>query len=137
DAMDNGRSASYTYDALNRLSTAVTAGSAGYPQWGLSWTYDRYGNRKAQTVTAGTAPPSSLSFDATRNQINSTGYTYDKNGNLTVEPLSSNYNYTYDAENRLVGFSSGSASGTYAFDGNSLRVQKTTGGAAAAYIFSG
>jgi len=37
----------------------------------------------------------------------------------------------------MVGFSSGSASGTYAFDGNSLRVQKTTGGAAAAYIFSG
>ncbi len=39
-----GRSVSYTYDALHRLKTAVTTGSANYPQWGLSWTYDRYGN---------------------------------------------------------------------------------------------
>jgi len=137
DAVDSGRSAAYTYDALGRLSTAVTQGSAGYAQWGLSWTYDRYGNRTAQTVTAGTAPPSSLSFDVTKNQINSTGYTYDKNGNLTVEPLSSNYNYTYDAENRLVAFASGGGSGIYAFDGHSLRVQKTTGGATTVYIFAG
>ena len=51
DAVDSGRSAAYTYDALGRLSTAATQGSAGYAQWGLSWTYDRYGNRTAQTVT--------------------------------------------------------------------------------------
>jgi YD repeat-containing protein len=53
DNVNNGRSATYTYDPLLRLSTAVTTGSTGYPQWGLSWTYDRYGNRTAQTVTAG------------------------------------------------------------------------------------
>jgi YD repeat-containing protein len=66
DSVDNGRSAAYTYDPLSRLSTAVTTGSTGYPKWGLSFTYDRYGNRTAQTVTAGTAPSSSLSIAARR-----------------------------------------------------------------------
>ena len=51
DNVDNGRSSAYIYDSLNRLSIASTVGgSANYPQWGLSWTYDRYGNRTAQTV---------------------------------------------------------------------------------------
>ena len=55
-------------DALNPHSTAVTAGSAAIRR-GLSWTYDRYGNRTAQTVTAGTAPPSSLLFDVTKDRV--------------------------------------------------------------------
>ena len=59
DNVDNGRSVTYIYDPFNRLSSALTSGSTNYPQWGLSWTYDRYGNRTAQTVTAGTAPPNS------------------------------------------------------------------------------
>ncbi|MFQ5874394.1 MAG: hypothetical protein ACE5JL_11415, partial [Dehalococcoidia bacterium] len=54
DNVEAGRTVTYTYDALGRLKTAVTNGSVPYPQWGLSWTYDRYGNRTAQTVTAGT-----------------------------------------------------------------------------------
>lgn len=37
-----------------------------YPQWGLSWAYDRYGNRTAQTVTAGTAPAGSAPVDGGR-----------------------------------------------------------------------
>jgi hypothetical protein len=46
-AQQTGRSVSYSYDALNRLQTAITAGSSTYPQWGLSWEYDRFGNRLA------------------------------------------------------------------------------------------
>src|SRR5207245_11753943 len=47
-----GRSVSYTYDALYRLKTAQTNGSAGFPQWGLSWTYDRYGDRKSTRLNS-------------------------------------------------------------------------------------
>ena len=57
----------YTYDEIARLKTAVTTGSTAYPQWGLSWTYDRYGNRTAQTVTAGSAPMNSLSIKTVTN----------------------------------------------------------------------
>jgi YD repeat-containing protein len=42
----SGRSIAYTYDALGRLLTANTAGgTTKFPAWGLSFTYDRYGNR--------------------------------------------------------------------------------------------
>jgi YD repeat-containing protein len=61
DNVESGRTVGYTYDSLHRLKTAVTNGSAPfYPQWGLSWTYDRYGNRTAQTRTYGSVRPGEL-----------------------------------------------------------------------------
>jgi YD repeat-containing protein len=101
DNVDSGRSATYTYDARKRLATAQTTGSTPYPQWGLSWTYDDYGNRTAQSVTAGSAPTNSVTVSTSTNRITAMGgYTfyYDSNGNLTQDDL---YKYKYDAENRL------------------------------------
>jgi RHS repeat-associated protein len=138
DSVDNGRSATYTYDPLQRLSTAVTTGSSAYPQWGLAWTYDRYGNRTAQNLTAGTAPAPLTPTDPATNHLTTSGYTYDANGNLKVEPSTpSNNNYTYDGENRLVSFANGSASGTYTYDGKNLRVKKVSGSTTTVYVFSG
>lgn len=130
DAVDAGRNLTYTYDALGRLSTAVTQGSTNYPKWGLSFIYDRYGNRTAQTVTAGTGPSNAVTIDPNTNRISGTPYSYDANGNMTNDGLNS---LSYDAENRLVS-SSGSQ---YSYDGNSLRVQKVSGGTTTVYIFSG
>lgn len=136
DSVDNGRSASYGYDPLLRLSTAGTTGSSGYPQWGLSWVYDRYGNRTAQNQTAGTVPAPQTPTNVATNHM--TGYTYDANGNLTVEPFSpSNNIYTYDGKNQLATFTSGSTSGAYSYDGNGLRVKKVSGSTTTAYVFSG
>jgi len=120
---------------LYRLKTAVTQGSANYPQWGLQWTYDRYGNRTAQTVTAGTAPANSLTVNPTTNRIS--GYCYDANGNLLAEsaPPCPVPTYKYDAENRLVDFQGGGA--LYSYDGASLRVKKVSGGTTTVYVFSG
>ncbi len=49
----NGRNAVYSYDPLGRLSTASTAGTSAYPAWGLSFAYDRYGNRPTQSILSG------------------------------------------------------------------------------------
>jgi YD repeat-containing protein len=46
-----GDTVNYSYDALNRLTHAETAG----PQWGQSYTFDGFGNLTAKTVTKGTA----------------------------------------------------------------------------------
>jgi RHS repeat-associated protein len=132
-----GRSVAYTYDALHRLKSAVTTGSTQFPQWGLSWTYDRYGNRTAQSVTAGSAPSNSVS--ATTNRITEMGgYTfyYDSDGNLTQDDL---YKYKYDAENRMVELRnlSDTLIATYAYDGNSLRVVKVVGSDRTFYIYAG
>jgi RHS repeat-associated protein len=136
DSVDTGRGVSYAYDSLRRISSAVTNGSTNYPKWGLSWSYDQYGNRTAQSVTAGSAPSSSLIFDVTKNRPN--GYTFDNSGNLTVEAVgSTNNNYSYDAENRMKGVSGG-ANATYSYDGSDLRIKKVvTGGTTTVYVFVG
>lgn len=113
-----GRSVTYTYDALHRLKTALTTGSTQFPQWGLSWTYDRYGNREEQAQTHGSPPTHDPSVDAYTNRIvEDVDHTYDKNGNMTKDGMNI---LAYDAENRMV-----SATGkAYAYDGAGLRVSK-------------
>jgi RHS repeat-associated protein len=125
-----GRSVTYTYDGLSRLATAVTAGSTSYPQWGLSWTYDRYGNRTAQNVTAGTGVPSnSVAIDAATNRLTGSPYAYDANGNMTNDGANT---LTYDAENQATMV----AGATYSYDGNGFRVKKLSGGTTTVYLFS-
>ncbi len=48
-----------------------------------------------------------------------------------------NNTLVYDAENRLLSATNGGASGTYTYDGNSLRVKKVSGTTTTVYIFSG
>jgi RHS repeat-associated protein len=132
DNVDNGRTEKYSYDNLGRLLTAQTTGSSGYAAWGLSMTYDRYGNRWGQAVTAGTAPSSSVSVDYSSNRITTTGYSYDSNGNMTNDGSNT---LTYDAENRAV--TTNGNSGTYTYDGNNLRVTKSSGATSTVYIYSG
>ncbi len=129
DSVDTGRNATYTYDALARLSTAVTNGSTTYPKWGLSFTYDRYGNRTAQSISSGcvapmVCPSNSVTADTTTNRITGTGYGYDGNGNMTADGV--NASTVYDGENRLVSIS-GSPTSTYTYDGNGRRVKKVSG----------
>jgi len=140
DSVDNGRSATYLYDALYRLSTAATTGSTNYPAWGLSMVYDRYGNRKDQNQTLGNPPSNHVLIDAITNRIS--GDCYDPNGNLLAEYASPcpAPTYTYDAENRLVNYVS--TNPTYVYDGNGLRIKKclpncTGPTSSTVYIFSG
>jgi RHS repeat-associated protein len=132
DSADSGRTVNYAYDALGRMITAKTNGSSGYPQWGLSESYDRYGNRWTQALTAGSGPSVSLTFGAsgmgssTTNQPS--GYTFDASGNMTVEPLSPPNNMTYDGENRMTAFSGNGGGASYTYDGNGLRVVKAVSG---------
>jgi len=75
---DATRSASYSYDPLNRVATAETSQSA---LWGQSFGYDAWGNLLSQTVTQGTAPPLNVTVNG-KNQITNTGFCYDSAGNL-------------------------------------------------------
>lgn len=139
DNLDNGRSATYTYDGLARLTAATTVGSTNYPQWGLSWTYDRYGNRTAQGISSGcvapmSCPTNSVTVDPTTNRINTAGYSYDANGNMTGDGQNT---LVYDGENRVTNSSGGLGSGAYTYDGNGLRVKRVSGATTTVYVFSG
>ena len=92
-----GQQVSYTYDPLNRLTQATTSDAA----WGLSFSYDGFGNLTQQTrIQGSTAPQMSVSVDPATNRINSAGYSYDANGNVTRTPDGSTY--SYDVANRMV-----------------------------------
>jgi RHS repeat-associated protein len=139
DSVDSGRSASYTFDSLYRLATAQTAGSTNYPAWGLSETYDRYGNRTQQAALPNTCvtiacPQPSFAVSASTNRLVGSPYSYDASGNMTNDGINT---LVYDAENHLVSATNGGASGTYTYDGNGLRVKKVSGSNNTVYIFSG
>jgi RHS repeat-associated protein len=144
DNVDNGRTATYSYDALLRLSNASTVGSSAYPAWGLSWTYDRYANRTAQSISSGcalpmTCPTNSVTVSASTNQITTsptcTPYCYDLSGNMTNDGYNT---LVYDGEDRATSTSNPSAAATYTYDGNGLRVQKAVhNGTSTVYVFSG
>ncbi len=136
DNVDSGRTANYSYDAWARLKTAASTGSTQYPAWGLSWSYDRYGNRKQQTVTAGSGVPSnSVTPSPTTNRLTDPGYAYDLSGNMTNDGLNT---MTYNGESRVATSSQAGTTTTYTYDGNGLRVKKQVGSATpTVYIFSG
>ena len=123
----SGQEANYTYDALGQLTAASTTG----PDWGLSFTYDGFGNRTTQSVTKGSGPTVSLSINPANNRINSSGYTYDANGNLTAMP---SWTFVYDIENRLVK-ATNAGSEYYGYDPWNRRVWKTTGTSGSGDVF--
>jgi RHS repeat-associated protein len=103
-----GEEVSYAYDALQRLSSAVTTG----PEWGQSYGYDGFGNLLSQTVTKGTAPYMSINVNPAANRV--AGTTYDANGNgLTFG--------SYDVSNRLKQTTGGVQ---YGYDPGNKRVWK-------------
>ncbi|MBZ5533996.1 MAG: hypothetical protein LAO20_21405 [Acidobacteriia bacterium] len=125
---DNARNQSFTYDALNRLTSAQNAGTncettivGGKTEyWGNSYAYDAWGNLTNKTVTKCSAE--NLSVTALSNNWLSGGYVYDAAGNMTHD-ATANLNYTFDQENRITG-----AGGyTYTYDGDGNRVKKSNG----------
>jgi RHS repeat-associated protein len=136
DSADAGRTTNYTYDAWARLKTAQTTGDTAYPAWGLSFTYDRYGNRTAQSVTTGSAPANSLSFATTGGALTNHAdtFSYDASGNMLGDGTNT---LTYDAENRTLTSAGTLGSATYTYDGNGLRVEKSGSNGSTLYIFSG
>jgi RHS repeat-associated protein len=109
----------YTYHALNRVSTASSQATSGSDCWGQSFSYDRYANLTTISVTRCTAPMLSLSLN-TNNQITNAGFTYDADGDLTGDGT---YTYSWNAEQHL----KSAASVTYTYDGDLRRVEKSSG----------
>jgi RHS repeat-associated protein len=114
---DTTRSQAFTYDALNRLVSGLSAANTGTYSWGENYSIDAWGNLQIAPMPSkahgGHFPNAS---DVTNRPL---GLGYDAAGNLT------NYTapgqYVYDAENRL----SSSAGMSYTYDGNGERVLKS------------
>jgi RHS repeat-associated protein len=110
----------YTYDSLNRLATMADSDPSQVCK-GLSWTYDPWGNRTAQIVTAGACGTFSVGV-ATNNQFVGSPYQYDAAGNMIHD---ASHSYSYDAEGHITKVDGGSTA-TYLYDANGRRVVQTT-----------
>ena len=119
---DTGRTATYTYDSLNRLITGKSTATSGPDCWGQTVPtggYDRYGNLLTINSSQCSNPVLSLTVN-TYNQVTNTGFSYDAAGNLTGDGL---YTYAWNAEGHVT-----SAAGvTYTYDGDGQRVKKSSG----------
>lgn len=104
----------YTYDAFNRLATAVSSDGRGCAE-----TYDRFGNRWRQDTYNGMCPTPFLNFWGGNNRIDGPSWDYDAAGNLIYDLA---HTYTYDAEGRIVAVDGG-ATARYDYDaaGNRAR----------------
>jgi YD repeat-containing protein len=97
--------ATYCYDALNRLTQAIATGNSTY-NLTFSYTQDgsngQYGNMSCVTNGSTQGPCNNLTFNSANNHINTAGYAYDAAGNLTQDPTNIPTNtYQWDAEGRL------------------------------------
>jgi RHS repeat-associated protein len=135
--MDTHRTQQFSYDSLNRLSSANTL-TTNQPMWqgdtnalpncwAENYSYDAWGNLTViapfSSSYTGCSQESGFNFSnggiSTKNQIAVSGYGYDAAGNLTAAPPTGN-TYVYDAENHLT-----SAGGVaYLYDGDGKRVGK-------------
>jgi len=148
---DSTRNQTFTYDALNRLTSAQNAGTDCTKKtannltayWGNSYGYDAWSNLLQKTVTKCGAENLSVIAGA-NNQIHtgnppaqnqacatSPDYLYDAAGNMTCNLSGSltPQSYTYDAENRI----SGAGGFTYTYDAGGDRVEKSNGSTGTIY----
>jgi RHS repeat-associated protein len=118
----------YSYDPLNRLSTAGI--SSGSDCWQEVYTIDAWGN------LTNIAPPINPIWICPNENLNApalannqlTGFSYDAAGNIIHDVSNA---YTYDGENRILT----AAGWTYSYDADGERMEKSSGSSGTKYWF--
>ncbi|HAF12399.1 MAG TPA: type IV secretion protein Rhs, partial [Blastocatellia bacterium] len=125
----SGRTVTYTYDDLYRLTSETIDNDVHGNNGALNYIYDPVGNRLSRSSTLAAVPSQSSTFDANDRLASDI---YDRNGNT----LQSNTNsYTYDFDNRLTSFITHNSSlVTFIYDGDGNRVARTVGGVTTNYL---
>jgi RHS repeat-associated protein len=136
--LPNGIVVEYGYDDDSHL-TGLTYKQGASTLGSLTYSYDPGGQRTMVEGTyARTGLPAALT-SATYDDANQiatfggTSFTYDDNGNLTNDGVRG---YTWNARNQLASLT-GSANGSFAYDGFGRRRAKTIGGTTTQFLYDG
>ncbi len=121
--LNSSRTQTFTYDQLNRITSAGTSATSGTYCWGYLYTLDAWANLLSQ---AGWSPNYNGCSEATMGSVTAngnnqiSGFTYDASGNTQNDGTIA---YLYNAESQMK-----TANGvTYAYDGDGRRVYKSNG----------
>ena len=117
----SGQTENFTYDSLDRLTTA----SGAYSQ---TYTYDALGNITSMTNNGNTQFYSYGAKPDAVTQVGSTSYAYDANGNMTSRGAQT---ISWNVDNQPATISGGTS---FVYDGDGNRVEETTGGQTTVYI---
>jgi RHS repeat-associated protein len=159
DDITSANSQSFSYDTLNRLTSASSSGTYG----SLGYTYDHVGNLTASTaastsysygLTSGTNRLSSITWTG-----NSESFSYTSTGNISTIVLNSSTTFsgTYNKANRLASVAdvtpaisgevydwqgrrfsktdSGSSASLYSYDLSGQLIEENNGGTVTDYIY--
>jgi RHS repeat-associated protein len=125
--LDGTRSQTFTYDSLNRVTSALTTSTYAMSPvhcWGENYSVDAWGNLQSISQTTNSNYNGCVAesgFSATVDGNNHfTSFAYDASGNTENDGT---FAYTWDAESRLT--SSGGV--TYTYDAQGQRVAKSNG----------
>ncbi|PZO58957.1 MAG: hypothetical protein DI639_08695 [Leifsonia xyli] len=131
----SGQATKYGYTS-GRLTKITQSGGDTPTNW--AFTYDKAGNRTRATATNATTEATvsdqQLSYNAL-GQITTTGYAYDKTGNMTASPGAT---YTYNGAQQMTSSTKDGKKTTYEYAGadmNKLLYQATDGGAEYGYTY--
>ena len=129
----SGRSTSYSYDDLYRLTDeTITDSQSG--NYSASYQYDAVGNRTYSTID-GVRTAYTYDDNDRLTQQGGTRYTYDDNGNTLTETLDTDVvTYGYNAKNELIRVEQGGNTTGYAYNPNGIRISKPEGGATTTYV---
>lgn len=138
-----GRTQTFTYDQLNRISSAADTGTTtkaclanppSLPAYSETYSIDPWGNLQENAGTLSGSQSFTFTYTpSSTNQITGTGVQYDSAGNLKSDgsPFYNSHQYRAD------GLMSGSNGATYTYDALGQRVQKVYGSTTTEYIYFG
>ena len=122
----------FSYDALDRLTTATNGATGGYGT--VTYSYNQIGNllnnSQVGRYTYNTSGATSTRPHAVT-RVGTNTYSYDANGNLS---RGGGRTLTWDAENRPTRIVKGGVTTTFVYDGDGGRVKKTVQGTTTVYI---
>jgi RHS repeat-associated protein len=123
-----GASEAYAYDSIHRLVDykvdPLVAGTVPVPVTQTAYNLDAVGNWDSKTTDAVTETRTHNAANEIT-QIDTQAISHDNNGNLIQD---TNYDYTFDENNRLTGVAQASVPvASYAYDALGRRISKTVG----------
>jgi YD repeat-containing protein len=118
--LNSSRTQNFTYDQVNRITSAGTSATTGPYCWGFQYSYDPWGNLQSQagwSPTYNTCSQTILPGVTADGNNHITTFAYDPSGNTTND---GSYAYTWNGESQLT-VGNGV---TYQYDGDGRRVAK-------------